>query len=315
MQTLRPLLGGNGEFDVAQVDLLVSPLLRAYQRPPSHLINDIIGRLSMSARYSVPAITAMLADNQFLEQFGQVKDPSAQQDLIDNFYASYADDMEAKAERANEEAKLAREQAEMQKLAIANEREARRKLEVEVNEREQREAQTVAHLQAIQNELLISQSRVSVEQEKVEQTRREKVEQEKRHEAELKLIEERQLQQNKQQAQRILQLRRHIVVGTIVFLLTVLYLFIRQPWALIPPAYLELFGVVCFSLYLIASLILDIWGNYFGRLVTIVAPLAIVVSLLAPESLMVPLQVVAIILPGIHFFFTFRNRADHAVEE
>jgi hypothetical protein len=94
LQLIRPYIGENMEFDVAQIQMIVSPLLRAYPKPPTRLINSVVTNLGMSTKFIPKAVSKMLGNRHFMEQFQAVITDVARQDLIDSFYAAYAEETE-----------------------------------------------------------------------------------------------------------------------------------------------------------------------------------------------------------------------------
>jgi len=283
IQTLRPFSSKNGDLDIAQVDMIVSPLFRAYQRPPSHLINNVISRLASSTSYSLPAVGAMLSDRQFLEQFDNTRDDAiAQQDVIDNYFASYADEMEAKAKHLEQEVSKTKMALEEQSQKAAMEAERRQRIEADL----QNKTQTVAQLQASQQTLANSfkDAQAQAEHEKDEQKRI--------HETELQKLKE----ENRVQSQR---LRKRAGFGLLLFAVVVVLAFLRQTIQNSPISIWEFIGALSFGLYLGYVVILDFWRTRTGVIVSVVSPLAFVISLFLPTEITNVIQVAAILIGGV----------------
>lgn len=103
LQLIRPYIGGNGEFDITQAQMLVTPLLRAYPKPPTKLINSVITTLAMSSKFVPNAVTRMLSDRHFMEKFQSAETDEVRQDLIDSFYAAYAEETERELQDKNKQ--------------------------------------------------------------------------------------------------------------------------------------------------------------------------------------------------------------------
>lgn len=302
LQTLRPYTPENGTFDVAQVDLIVSPLLRAYQRPPSHIINNVMSRLSASSNYSLPAVSAMLLDKQFLEQFEQTKGEEAQQDLIDNFYAAYADEME-------KEAQLLREQLDEYKAATtrqSQELDLAVKTQQGLEARLQETTDAIAQLKA-DREALGDTMRISKEQTERERLERIKLEDEKQkselqYQEEIKLVKEEALIRER-------RIRRQIAVAFLILILLVVFLVLRQPWINSATAIPEIIGAVSMSAYLIYALVFDIWRTWQGALATFFVPVIFIISFILPSEWESPIQVTSIVAAALAAMFMYIRRS------
>lgn len=282
IQTLRPFSPKNGDLDIAQVEMIVSPLFRAYQRPPSHLINNVISRLAASASYSLPAVGAMLSDRQFLEQFENARDDAtAQQDVIDNYFASYADEMEAKAKQLEQEVSQTKMALEEQSQKAEAEAEKRQRTEMDLRNTEQ----TVAQLQVAQQTMTNSLKEFQA------QTERDKAEQKRIHETELQKLKE----ENRAQSQR---LRKRVGFGLLLFAAVAALAFLRQAIQNSPVSILEVVGVLTFGLYLGYVVIFDFWRTRTGIIVTVISPVVFLISLFLPTEVTNAIQVAAILIGG-----------------
>jgi hypothetical protein len=284
LQTLRPFIGGNGDLDIAQVDMIVSPLLRAYQRPPSHLINNVISRLSMSQNYSLPAASAMLSNQQFLEQFDKAQEPHVQQDLIDNFYASYADEIEAQARHLKEQLQRIEKQRELEAQRFIEESKKRQELEAAVIERGRTNAELQAYQDVMNANLLSSQQREDREKSEKERILREKVELEKEYQSKLAMM------QATQQNEKI-QMKRKIVFSFVVGISLILFFALRQPWQMSQSPWLESVGATLIGLYLVYCAVYDFWRHRQGVLLTVIIPLCFIASFLMPVDISNGVQV------------------------
>ncbi|MHC1784415.1 MAG: hypothetical protein AB9891_16955 [Anaerolineaceae bacterium] len=125
IQLIRPYASGNGDIDSVQVNLVVSPLMRAYPKPPNKTINSVITFASASSNFAPKAVTKMLSERNFMEQFEASKTQEAKIDLVDSFYAEYAEEVEKRlheAELRGLEAEKDREkiETEFKKLEFEN---------------------------------------------------------------------------------------------------------------------------------------------------------------------------------------------------
>lgn len=307
MQTLRPFSGRNGDFDLAQVEMIVSPLFRAYQRPPSQLINDVVSRLAATPIYSPSAVGAMLSDRQFLNQFENVKDDSqAQHDIIDNYFASYADEMEARANQLEEVASQAKIELETQTRIAAEQQQKRLLVESDLQKSMQKVAQLEVSQLTLSNSLNAVQSRAEDERLEREKSQQEKELLERDYEEKLKKLADENRAKNQ-------GLRRRAIIGFMLLASVVALVFLKQAIQNSPASTLEIVGSLAIGLYIGLVVILDFWRTVTGIVVSLVAPIVFTVSLFLPLEATNAVQVTAIIVGGIVSLLLFiRQSSSHS---
>ncbi|MBN2501696.1 MAG: hypothetical protein JXB38_13015 [Anaerolineales bacterium] len=257
LQTLRPFVGREESLDDAQVEMLISPLLRAYRRPPAGLINDIIGRLSMRSTYSVNVVGAMLSNQQFLEQFRAAPNETAEQDLIDSFYAEYAVITEGELKETKE-----RLQQTQDDLSRANEQLNSLGMNIQKRDEELTDALRDAARNQIHADELARTLDEARTDAKIERERREQ--EESRHSRELaekKLLIERQQQQNA-------VLKFFVIVGV-----WGLYAVLRRP------VEFELVASIVTAFYFGAVFVFSLWRSSLGVWTTLIIPVLLLISL------------------------------------
>lgn len=292
IQTLRPFLGSNGELNTAQVDMLVSPLLRAYRRPPSRLIQSVIERLALSSGYSPSAVSVMLSNRQFLEQFEAAREDAViQQDVIDNFFASYADEMEKKAKQLENQVAQSKAELEEASRKIAEESQKRSQTETRLESATREVASLEVNRQELNNSLQFHQQQAEQERFERQRIQQEKETQELKYKAEL--------QNQRDEAQRRIQdLARRGAVALLILSTAVMYILIRQPWLTSPSPLLEVIGALALGLYISYVVLFGFWRTRAGVLVTIVCPVVFLISPFMPPDWMDKLQGASIILGG-----------------
>jgi hypothetical protein len=286
LQTLRPFIKHQEGLDQAQVDVLVSPYLRAYQRPPARLINNIVSRLSMSSTYSVGAASAMLSSQQFTEQYAAAENDEAQQDLIDNFYAAYADEVEKKLEATT--ADLARVNAEREEFASKAEKETitRTDLEGRLTETRQSLEQEKIGKGEIQKSFVSAKQEIGQQHDQITKLEAIRRAERRTYEARIKRLEER----NK----GISIIFAGILWGA--------YSLFRQP------DIVELFGSIALISYCLLFISLNIWRSKNGITIAFILPALFLLSLVVPEKIADALQTVEIFLAIVVSAYALADR-------
>lgn len=275
LQTLRPFVEHSELLDSAQVDMLVSPLLRAYQRPPAQLINSVASRIALSATYSLPAVSAMFSNRQFLEQYEAADTDEAQQDLIDNFYADYA----VEIEREKNEIEKERDEVISERDLLAYE------YEQKAHELEQTHAELEQErLRRHENEVMLTSKIAEVERQKTASN----------------TVEQQLEKATTAHVEQLRKVKRQNVLQTVFVLVIValwaIYYTVRQPSISTSNAFLELIASIGLVLYLVAGVLIEIWKSVGRLVIFFVVPLLFVVSIFMPSRFANILQVFDVLL-------------------
>lgn len=261
-QTINPIADPKENLEQISADLIASPLLRAYQRPPSHLIQSVIGRVGMRSAYTPAGVSAMLSNSQFMESYQEAKSTVVQDELIDNFYASFAvqTEQELKATKsALETTKAEKEESEVRA----------RKTKEELEETQRKATQEKIE----KEEYKIKYERTSAESGEAIKDLSSKAEASKNEAANLRRIV-------------------NIFIGIIIAAGWVIYFLIRKPLGIASSPAVEVIASLIVSAYIYVAIYSGLWKRKKLLLFIILVPSLFLASLLVPEEYQAPLQVI-----------------------
>lgn len=264
-QTINPIVGPKENLEQISADLIASPLLRAYQRPPSKLIQSIIGRVSMRSTYTSAGVSAMLSSSQFIESYQNAKTDITQDELIDSFYASYA----VQAEQELKSTKSALE------LTKAEKEKADRRVE-----------DTVKELETFQRKAIQEGIKADEYKREIERNVQEKTESLKKIDT---LAEE--AITSKKEAEN-LKKTINIFIGILFFAVWIIYFIARNPLSSASNPVIEIVASILVGIYAYIVFYSGLWKKKNLLAFSLLVPLLFVLSLLVPEDYQSPLQII-----------------------
>lgn len=259
-QTINPIVNPKENLEQISADLIASPLLRAYQRPSSSLIQAVIGRVSMRSTYTPVAVSAMLSNSQFLESYQDAKSEITQDELIDSFYASYAVQTELELKSTKSELESTRAEKEQVELR------ARKTIE-ELEEAQRRAVQDKIEKEEYRKKLEITSAETS---KKIIGLSSEK-------------------DSYKSEAASLRKII-NIFIGILITAGWIIYFLLRKPLGSASSPAVEVAASLVASAYIYVAIYSGLWKRRKLLLFIILVPLLFLASLFVPEKYQAPLQ-------------------------
>lgn len=280
-QTINPIVNPKENLEQISADLIASPLLRAYQRPSSSLIQSVIGRVSMRSTYTSAGVSAMLSNSQFLETYQEAKGDVAQDELIDSFYASYAVQTELELKSTKSELESTRTE----------------KKQVELRAKKTNEELEEAQRQAIQEKIEKEEYRKKLESTSAESSK------------EINgLSSEKESYKNEAASLRKII---NVFIGILIAAGWIIYFLLRKPLDSASSPAVEVVASLIVSVYIYVAIYSGLWKIKKLLLFIILVPLLFLASLFVPEEYQAPLQlldgIIAIVIYLIDSFNKDKN--------
>lgn len=278
-QTINPIVDPKENLEQISADLIASPLLRAYQRPPSSLIQSVIGRVSMRSTYAPAAVSAMLSNSQFMESYQEAKGDIVKDEVIDNFYASYAVETELELKRTKSELETTKAKEE----------------EAEIFARKTKEELEEFQRKAAQEKIEKEEYKIALEKKS----------------GEADTAKEDLLRRENSSANEAIGLKKaiNILTGLLIFAGWLIYIILRRPLSSAAVPVMEISVSVIIGFYLYLLIYLGIWRSKVILAFGILVPTLFVSSLYVPSKYQASLQLLdGIIAIVVYVIDNFKNK-------